>query len=443
MGCSFSRSVKIAVDGSGDGSTAPPFPLPRDAPGAETTAEHGSGDRSRRAAPPFALPRDAPGAVTTAEHGSGDRSRRAAPPFALPRDAPGAVTTLLSVLSGAHSVGAGVFGFLTTREARALRLVSHECREAVAAARWCDTDTRIKGPLAAWRACFPGAVAANVCLRDDLRDADFAHLAGVKELVMWDCPMITGAGLAHLDGIRTLSIDEECTGITDACLARLAGIHTLSMQCCAHITDAGLAHLSRNPFAEHGRVRRNHRRRPRAPFRHPFADHQLLRRDHRRRPRAPFWHPRSDNAHAWSPLFQPRSPPRPRGPGYSPGGLQTRRNRGCSRAGAPRGIAESAENTHTLAQFNVVSFFFSVPAPGANLSLLTAPPFHELQLAGCPPHNARPLNTAGPPNLAQSAGGGRVPIVQMFTPVSLYPPPPLPLPPSSPLLPRSPPSLRP
>jgi hypothetical protein len=37
---------------------------------------------------------------------------RRATAFALPRFVPGAVTTLLSVLHGAHSVGAGVFGFL-------------------------------------------------------------------------------------------------------------------------------------------------------------------------------------------------------------------------------------------------------------------------------------------------------------------------------------------
>ena len=121
---------------------------------------------------------------------------RRATAFALPRFVPGAVTTLLSVLHGAHSVGAGVFGFLTTREANALRLVNHECREAVAAARWHDAETRITGSLAAWRACFPGAVAANVGGRRDLRDADFVHLAGVKVLRMWDCSSAGATGSA-------------------------------------------------------------------------------------------------------------------------------------------------------------------------------------------------------------------------------------------------------
>jgi hypothetical protein len=54
------------------------------------------------------------------------------------------------------------------------------CRDDVAAARWLDVETWIKGSLAAWRVCFPGARAANVFSREDLTDADFAHLAGVS-----------------------------------------------------------------------------------------------------------------------------------------------------------------------------------------------------------------------------------------------------------------------
>ena len=107
--------------------------------------------------------------------------------------------------AGAHGVGAGVFGFLTTRDARALRLVSRMCCADVAAARWLDAETRITGSLAAWRACFPGARAANVEGRRDLTDADFAHLAGVRTLNMVRCTGITIAGLAHLRGIHTPS----------------------------------------------------------------------------------------------------------------------------------------------------------------------------------------------------------------------------------------------
>ena len=142
----------------------------------------------------------------------------------------------------AHGVCKGIFGFLTTREARALRLVCHLCCADVAAARWHDEETRISGPLAAWRACFPNARAANVAGRADLQDADFARLAGLKALNMSGCTGITDAGLAHLVGIHSLDM-WHCTEITDAGLAHLTGIHTLNMVGCPEITDAGLAHL--------------------------------------------------------------------------------------------------------------------------------------------------------------------------------------------------------
>ncbi len=150
---------------------------------------------------------------------------------------------LFAVLAGAHSVGAGVFGFLTMHDGNELRQLCRLIRGDVAAARWRDAVTRIRGSLAAWRACFPSAVAANVGGRRDLRDADFVHLAGIKVLVMWGCDGITDAGLAHLTGIHTLDMG-YCYGITDAGLAHLTGIHTLSMSRCHRITDAGLAHLT-------------------------------------------------------------------------------------------------------------------------------------------------------------------------------------------------------
>jgi hypothetical protein len=175
--------------------------------------------------------------------------------FALPHDTPGPVTTLLSVLHGAHSVGEGVFGFLSTREARALRLVSRECLDAVKAARWRDESTPITGPLASWRACFPGAIAAHVRRVDYgkmldvggefyriITEAALAHLAGIRTVVMRGC-RISDAGLARLKGIHTLDMS-HCDGFTDAGLAHLTGIHTLDMRFCTLITDAGLAHLT-------------------------------------------------------------------------------------------------------------------------------------------------------------------------------------------------------
>ncbi len=69
---------------------------------------------------------------------------------------------VLAPPAGAHGVCEGIFGFLTTREACALRLVCRLCCADVAAARWHDEKTAISGSLAAWRTCFPDARAANV-----------------------------------------------------------------------------------------------------------------------------------------------------------------------------------------------------------------------------------------------------------------------------------------
>ena len=90
---------------------------------------------------------------------------------------------VLAPPAGAHGVCEGIFGFLTTRDARALRLVCRLCCADVAAARWHDEKTAISGSLAAWRTCFPDARAANVVGRVDLRDADFARLAGLKGIM--------------------------------------------------------------------------------------------------------------------------------------------------------------------------------------------------------------------------------------------------------------------
>ena len=54
-----------------------------------------------------------------------------------------------------------LFGFFTTDEACMLRSVCCEARDAVAAHPWEDARTKISGSLAAWRKCFPHAVAAT------------------------------------------------------------------------------------------------------------------------------------------------------------------------------------------------------------------------------------------------------------------------------------------
>ena len=153
------------------------------------------------------------------------------------------VLTVLSPPGGAHGVGEGIFGLLSTREARPLRLVSRVLCADVRNARWYDRDTVITGDLRKWRACFSDARCANVSERRDLVDADLVHLSGVEEVNLHGCTQITDAGLAHLRGVRVLNIS-GCALITDASLAHLTGIHTLDMSWCTQITEAGLAHLT-------------------------------------------------------------------------------------------------------------------------------------------------------------------------------------------------------
>ncbi len=50
----------------------------------------------------------------------------------------------------------------STAEACALRLVCREFLAAVTEQPWEDSETAIQGSIAAWRACFPRALCANV-----------------------------------------------------------------------------------------------------------------------------------------------------------------------------------------------------------------------------------------------------------------------------------------
>ena len=107
---------------------------------------------------------------------------------------------------------------------------------------------RIRGPLAAWRAANPGALVANVRGRNDLTDADFVHLAGIRVLNMCYCtnPGLTDAAFVHLRGLHTLWL-QGCNQltITDGAFAHLHGLHTLWMPYCNQpaITDAAFTHL--------------------------------------------------------------------------------------------------------------------------------------------------------------------------------------------------------
>ena len=107
---------------------------------------------------------------------------------------------------GYHSVmgvaGAALLPFFSTREARALRLVSSECLRAVARHPWADRETWITGSVAAWRASFPRAKAANASgymhgrkRRPPLVNEDFVYFEGLQELDMSDCDKVTDAAL--------------------------------------------------------------------------------------------------------------------------------------------------------------------------------------------------------------------------------------------------------
>ena len=163
----------------------------------------------------------------------------------------GGQETLLS------EVGFVLLPLFTTAEACALRLVCREFLAAVSEHPWEDRETVIQGSIAAWRACFPHALCANVqCYAYDgspnkqrnapVVDADFVHFEGLRELYMAGCGAITDAAFVHLRGIRVLDMS-WCSHaiITDATFAHLAGIQRLSIKGCiqATITDAAFAHL--------------------------------------------------------------------------------------------------------------------------------------------------------------------------------------------------------
>ena len=150
-------------------------------------------------------------------------------------------TSVLSTLARGGS-GNLLLRMLTARDASRFRGVCREARDAVAAHPW-DDSTRVTGPLALWRSCFPHATRVNIRRRLDLVDADFVHLAGIHTLNILGCGRITDAAFVHLAGVHTLDMS-HCDQITDAAFEHLAGIHTLDMSYCDQITDAAIVHLA-------------------------------------------------------------------------------------------------------------------------------------------------------------------------------------------------------
>ena len=94
-------------------------------------------------------------------------------------------------------VGVVLFPFFSTRDARRLRLVCRELKQAVADFPWEDMSTVIRGSIALWRACFPHARGANV-----------GQLVGVKE---WQNPNgrripVVDGDFVHFVGLRALNM---------------------------------------------------------------------------------------------------------------------------------------------------------------------------------------------------------------------------------------------
>ena len=176
-----------------------------------------------------------------------DALRRGIIPFA----GGGGSKSVLSILARVHSLGGGIFSFLTMKDSNNVRPVCVELRQAIMDFPWMDKESKIKGSVKAWRKAFPYARVVNVSWRQDIVDADFVHIRGdarvrLHTVKMWHCGSVTDAAFVHLRGIHALNMSgcDQAT-ITDAAFVHLRGIHTLDMCDCtqATITDAAFVHL--------------------------------------------------------------------------------------------------------------------------------------------------------------------------------------------------------
>jgi hypothetical protein len=144
----------------------------------------------------------------------------------------------------------------STREACELRLVNKVIKNAVTAHPWADRETVVKGSLAAWRACFPHARAANmnhydVCEAPNpagLRVAPiptehYHHLSGLSYLSARGHPSFTDAALLHLGGsVQHLDIS-ACMALSGSNMERVAGATKVVMLYCRE--EAYIAALAR------------------------------------------------------------------------------------------------------------------------------------------------------------------------------------------------------
>lgn len=114
---------------------------------------------------------------------------------------------VLAALDGEHGMGGGVLGYLNTREACPFRTANRCAKAAVRRFAWGDTQTRIAGSMASWRACFPKATKANLSRRSNLRHHEFPNLRGVTYLNLsyCECYSICNETFAYLSEVRILN----------------------------------------------------------------------------------------------------------------------------------------------------------------------------------------------------------------------------------------------
>ena len=95
--------------------------------------------------------------------------------------------SILSVLFGLHSIGGGIFSFLTMIDSNKVRVQCVECRQAVMDFPWMDAESRIKGSVKKWRAAFPCARGVNVsCVKISLMQILCTFVAmRVCDSILW------------------------------------------------------------------------------------------------------------------------------------------------------------------------------------------------------------------------------------------------------------------
>ena len=97
-----------------------------------------------------------------------------------------------------------ILDFISTRDARSLRLTSRLFSEVTTAHRWDDASTKIECSVFKWRVCFPRARTAALRRYSTLTDADFVALAGLRRVMLAECRNIMDAHFVHFWGIHNL-----------------------------------------------------------------------------------------------------------------------------------------------------------------------------------------------------------------------------------------------